>query len=292
MRPASFSPAALERELGKLVPGWPNGRLLVALSGGVDSVVLLAALAQLRRKGLALRALYVDHGLLPQSPAWGRFCRRFASGLGVSCGVRRARIPRLRGASLEARARDERYRLLSAALRPGETLVTAQHEDDQAETLLLQLLRGAGIAGLAAMPASMPIGRRTLVRPLLGFPRAALEDWARMQGLAWVDDESNADERFDRNFLRRQILPRLRERWPAAPRTIARAAANLAAAKSLLADLADLDLAGIQAGETLAVAGLRHLGADRQRNAVRRWLEARGLPRPERAQLERIVGEL
>jgi tRNA(Ile)-lysidine synthase len=177
-------------------------------------------------------------------------------------------------------------------MKPAEVLVTAHHEDDQAETLLLQLLRGAGVAGLAAMQESMPFAGGMLVRPLLGVSGSALRSFARARDLQWVDDLSNADPRFDRNFLRLEILPQLVARWPGATQVIARAAHHLGEARTLLAALADADLDAVQDGATLGIPRLQRLSAARQRNVVRRWLELRNLRAPDTRRLERVLGEL
>ena len=157
----------------------------------------------------------------------------------------------MRGESLEAAARTARYRLLGAAFAEGEALLTAHHQDDQLETVLLQLLRGAGVAGLAAMPALAPFGRGVLVRPLLTVPRAALADWVRAQGLSWVEDESNAQLRPDRNYLRARVLPVIRARWPAAAATVARSARHLAEAQRLLDALGQADAGRASCGAML-----------------------------------------
>jgi tRNA(Ile)-lysidine synthase len=275
--------------------------LLVACSGGADSLALLAALAEIRDqdpgRGLALRAVHVDHGIHPDSASWARAVRAVARALAVPLSVRRAEVLARAGDSLEAKAREARYRVLARVLRTGETLVTAHHEDDQAETLLLQLLRGAGVAGLAAMPGSMPFATGLLVRPLLGTARSALRAWARLKELPWVEDPSNDDIRFDRNFLRRDVVPALLARWPHAPRVIARAAGHLGEARALLAELADLDLAAVQDKVATSESGaldiekLRRFSLARQRNLMRRWLERSGRPPPDRLRLERILGE-
>src|SRR5580704_17446084 len=171
-RPGTFGPPWLKARLAQLLPQFPRVRVCVAFSGGADSTALLGALAALARPPLAVRALYVDHALQPASASWGRQCRGVAQSLAVPYAVRRARIVRARGESLEAAARTARYQLFAESLREGEVLLTAHHQDDQCETLLLQLLRGAGLSGLAAMPASAALGRGLLVRPLLEVPRA------------------------------------------------------------------------------------------------------------------------
>jgi tRNA(Ile)-lysidine synthase len=291
---AAFTPAALARELALLLPDWPDVQLCVAFSGGADSVALLAALAQLRRRHprLALRAVHIDHHLQPGSGQWRRDCARLARSLRVAFSVRHARIVPRRGASLEALARTERYRLLGAQLAPGETLLTAHHEDDQFETVLLQLLRGAGVAGLAAMPRRAPLGRGQLMRPLLGFTRAQLRAFVAASGLPFTEDPSNADLRFDRNFLRARLVPGIRERWPGASAVLARSARHFAEARELLAELAARDLQPLARDARLRIVGLRQLSAARQRNAVRHWVVREGLAVPDSAHLARILGEL
>ena len=198
---SDFGPLWLQRGLAELLPGFPAVSLCVAFSGGADSTALLAALTQLPRRPAALRVVHVDHGLQAGSRRWSAHCRRVARRLQVPLTVRTARIVRRRGESLEAAARAARYALLAAELAPGEALLTAHHQDDQLETVLLQLLRGAGVAGLAAMPAVMPFGAGLLVRPLLRTSRAALAGWLREQGLTWVEDPSNARLRLSQEHL-------------------------------------------------------------------------------------------
>ncbi len=253
---------------------------LVALSGGLDSVVLLDLLSELRpqRPLPPVQAIHVHHGLQPAADDWVRFCQQFCAARAVPLTVIRVQVDT--GASLERAAREARYHALAQQLPRGAVLLTAQHQDDQAETLLLRLLRGAGVPGLAAMPASRPLGEGQLVRPLLDCTRAQLEQYAHARGLAWVEDPSNADTRLRRNFLRHAVLPRLREHWPATSRVLARAAQQQAEAAGLLAELALQDLAaarvdpapGWLALPQLDLQVLRSLSEARQRNALRHWL--------------------
>ena len=191
--PRNFGPDWLAARIAALVPAYPDVSLCVALSGGVDSTALLAALAPSRSKLARLRALHVDHGLRPASKEWAQHCRSLARRLHVPLKVLTTRVERVRGESLEAAAREARYRLLASALEPGEVLLTAHHSDDQLETVLLQLFRGSGLPGLAGMPASAPFAKGLLVRPLLPRSRAELEAWAREHELTWVNDDSNVD---------------------------------------------------------------------------------------------------
>jgi tRNA(Ile)-lysidine synthase len=291
-RPPGFGPRWLEERLAQLLPQFPHVRLCVAFSGGVDSTALLAALARLRRSPLKLRALHVDHGLQPRSASWSAHCRRIAKSLGVPLSVRRVPVLRRRGESLEAAARELRYRLCGEALGPGEALLTAHHQDDQLETLLLQLLRGAGIAGLAAMPEVAPLGRGLLVRPLLPLSRRQLADWVSARRLTYVEDDSNALLQLDRNYLRLRVLPLIRERWPAAAATVARAARHAAEAQRLLEALGAADAGRAAVGPALSVQVLRTLPAERRRNALRHWIVAAGFLAPPSRRLQEISGAL
>jgi tRNA(Ile)-lysidine synthase len=199
----------------------PRPRVVVAFSGGVDSTLLAHVLARQRRKLAGLRLLHVDHRLQAASAEWARHCARVARRLRVPLVVLRANIERQRGESPEAAARAARYALLAGAMRAGEVLVTAQHRDDQAETLLLQLFRGAGVAGLASMPRFAPFGPGHIARPLLETTRSEIETAARAAKLQWVEDPSNHDVSFSRNFCGIGCCPRFANtgpvsiaRWP------------------------------------------------------------------------------
>ena len=290
--PARFDPQWLQQRLSELLPAFPDVMLCVAFSGGADSTALLAALRAMPQPPRALRALHIDHRLQAASRRWSTHCRRIARRLRVPVAVRSANIIPARGESLEAAARAERYRLLGAALAPGEALLTAHHQDDQLETVLLQLLRGSGVAGLAAMPPLAPFCRGVLVRPLLSMPRAALTEWVRAQGLTWVEDDSNAQLRPDRNYLRARVLPVVRERWPSAAATVSRSARHAAEAQRLLELLGEADAARASCGTMLSVRLLRRLPPERRRNALRFWISAAGALAPPATRLEEIAGSV
>src|SRR2546430_2696623 len=287
-----FGPRSLGRRLAQLLPGFPDVAVCVAFSGGADSPALLAALSQLARGPLKVRALHVDHRLHPHSVRWAAHCRRVARALGVPLQVRTAKLAHRRGESPEAAARAARYELLAAALAPEEALLTAHHEDDQLETVLLQLLRGAGLAGIAAMPPRAAFARGALVRPLLAWSRAELSAWVRWQGLQWIEAPGNAELRRDRNYLRTRVLPLIRERWPAAATTVARAARHAAEAQRLLDALGAADAARASFGAMLSAKRLRALPPERRRNALRFWITAAGHLPPPASRLEEIAGPL
>ncbi|MEE1924311.1 tRNA lysidine(34) synthetase TilS [Pseudomonas sp. 148P] len=261
----------------KLAPWRDAPCWCVALSGGLDSTVLLHVLATLKERP-ALRAIHVHHGLQHAADVWPEHCQRLCDALGVELLVRRVKV--VQGASLEQAARDARYQAFAEVLQPGELLLTGQHREDQAETLLLRLLRGAGLRGLAAMPECRSLAAGLLVRPLLDISRDDLLAFALAQGLSWVEDPSNADTRFNRNYLRHQVLPALTSRWPQASRSLARASAHLAEAGELLDELARDDLARAQGVEDFSWLGLpslhlpplARLSPARQRNALQFWL--------------------
>ena len=285
--------ARLEAELRQRIDGWPRVRLLLACSGGVDSRVLLEMLVRLRRqRHFELRVVHVNHHLQPAAAGFARGVRQVCRELAVPCRVRHARDVARRGESVEARAREARYALLAAELRAGEVLLTAQHCDDQLETVLLQLFRGAGVEGLAAMPASAPFGRGLLLRPLLAWRRADLEIIAQRWDLRHLDDPSNRDTRFDRNFLRQDIIPRLSARWPALATTVARSAGHVAEAARLVKTLAEQDLLLVLKDGGLDIALLTAQPEARQRAIVRAWLRTCGLQLPDQVHLQRILQEL
>ncbi|HEX9473869.1 MAG TPA: tRNA lysidine(34) synthetase TilS [Steroidobacteraceae bacterium] len=287
--PGPFNSQWLARQLRQFVGPLAHARFCLAYSGGADSTALLAAMASLRgRLRLELRALHVNHRLQPAAASMARAARASARRLGVACRVLLAPVRSVRGASPEAAARAARYAALRAALRKGEWLLLAQHQEDQAETLLLQLLRGAGVAGLAAMPARSGV----LLRPLLDVPRDQLRAYLRRRAVAWTDDPSNADERFDRNYLRLRVLPLLRARWPGLGLTLGRSAALAAEAQGLLAETADLQLRPAWDGAALRVSVLRRLAAAQRRNVLRRWLELQRIPVPDQRRLQEISGPL
>ncbi len=288
-RPPSFSSAWLYGRLRQLIGRLRGARLCVAYSGGADSTALLAGLAALRtRHGFELRALHINHQLQAGADAMATAALRSARQLRVRCELLQEPVRPARGESLEAAARTVRYAALHRERRAGEWLLLAQHLEDQFETVLLQLLRGAGVAGLAAMPEAAG----HILRPLLGVRRSALHAYLRRRGLSWHEDPSNQDERFDRNYLRRRVAPLLEARWPAAAVTVARSAGLAAEAQQLLETLADQSLSSAADGGALQVAVLRRLTPAACHNALRRWLALRALPLPDQRRLQEIAGPM
>ncbi|TFF53159.1 tRNA lysidine(34) synthetase TilS [Pseudomonas putida] len=255
----------------------------VAFSGGLDSTVLLHLLAEYARNHASppLRAIHIHHGLQAAADAWPAHCQAICDNFDVELQVIHVQVSP--GASLEQAARDARYAAFRQVLGPGDILFTGQHRDDQAETLLFRLLRGAGLRGLAAMPGQRTLGQGRLVRPLLACSRQHLQDYAQAQGLTWIEDPSNLDTQFARNYLRGEVMPHLQQRWPQASQNFARAAEHLGEALSLLDELAQEDLALAGKGapiawpglDSLDLAALLALSPARQRNALQYWLSQR-----------------
>lgn len=262
--------------------GEPQPRLCVALSGGLDSTVLLVALAQLVGTGrlrARVRALHIDHGLHPDSAAWAAACRTLAREHDIDFDAVRVDVSRAAGSSPEAAAREARYAALAARVEPGEILLTAHHADDQLESILLQWLRGGGLRALAGMAPVGPFGTASWhARPLLEYARGDLAHWAAAQGLRWQTDPSNADPRFDRNYLRLAVLPALQARWPAAATTAGRVAEFARDALGAEAAGVAADLPLVLAGQALDLPALLRLPDPRQRAVLRAWLAGLGLP--------------
>ena len=268
--------------------------ILVAFSGGLDSTVLLHQLVQWRalHPDVALRAIHIHHGLSPHADSWVQHCESVCAQWQVSLVVERVHLED-DGLGIEAQARRARYQAFAQTLLPGEVLMTAQHLDDQCETFLLALKRGSGPAGLSAMGESSPFAGTQLIRPLLAQTREALEAWARQHELCWIEDESNQDDTYDRNFLRLRVTPLLQQRWPHFAQAVARSAALCAEQESLLDELLASDLADcITSRGTLLLTPLMMMSGVRRAALLRRWLAGLNAPMPSRDGLERIWQEV
>jgi len=274
----------------------PTRHYRVAYSGGCDSHVLLHALVALgdQLPTTKISALHINHGLSHEADQWAAHCQTVAAELGIDFQAVEVDAMGEVGESPEAAARQARYHIFEQMMDEGEGLLLAHHQDDQAETLLLQLFRGAGVRGLAAMPPQVAFSKGWLARPLLGLPRQQLRDYAQAAGLHWSEDPSNQSPDFDRNFLRHTIIPEVLPRWPALTQTLARAAGHQAAASTLLDELAAGDittLASTQRG-CLSITALSELSRARQDNVLRYWIHQRGVSLPSTVQLQRIHDEL
>lgn len=275
-----MKPNLTAKLLRKTAP-WRNAPAWhIAFSGGLDSTVLLHLLSSLAKSERLppLSAIHVHHGLQAAADAWPAHCQSICDSLGIPLRILRVQVQP--GASLERAAREARYQAFTEVIGAGQVLLTGQHRDDQAETLLFRLLRGAGVRGLAAMPVQRPLAAGYLVRPLLDVARGELEAYAHEHQLKWIEDPSNADPRFSRNYLRHHVFPTLTERWPQAVSSLARTAEHLSEAQGLLDELALMDLQAADQPSpfpwlplpSLTLAPLSGLSDARQRNALRHWL--------------------
>lgn len=274
----------------RLAPFREHRRWWIAFSGGLDSSVLLDLCHHLSRDNgwPPLAAIHVNHQLNPRAAAWAEHCRTICAQRNIPLVCETVTVDRA-GLGIEAAARIARYAVFDAIIGPDELLLQAHHADDQAETVLLRLLRGSAPTQLAAIPARRPLGAGELFRPLLSDTRADLEDYAQRQGLSWIEDDSNADRRFDRNYLRHCVMPKLQERWPAYQDRFAHCATQAAETQQLLEEVATDDLARCASGDVLTVSHLRGLSAPRRLNLLRHWLSQLRLPAPSRDQLEQTL---
>ena len=273
-------------------------RYVVAYSGGVDSHVLLHLLQQLAQSCASfasVAALHINHGIHAHAADWATHCTRVADGLGIAFTCVQVDGVHRPGQSPEEAARIARYTAFSDYLLPGDVLLLAQHQDDQTETVLLQLMRGAGVTGLAGMAPESDLGRGQLLRPLLAVTRDEIVAYAQQQGLEWIDDPSNQDRAVDRNFLRHDVIPLLKSRWPALDRVVGRSARHSAVASGLNQDLAELDYHDVRAtgSDTLGTDRLLGLELARRCNLIRFWLSRVHQVRvPDTQILDRVCREV
>lgn len=277
----------LADQLGKAVE--PGQTLLLGLSGGVDSVVLLNLLLSVKASlGFNLTAMHVHHGLSPNADRWATFCASLCQASGVPLQIVHVDVPLKPASGIEAEARAARYRTLFAT--EADLVVVAHHLNDQAETLLLQLFRGSGVKGLASMPREDT--KRRLLRPLLDVERSQIEAYAKLNGLQWIEDESNTDGRYGRNYLRHQLLPAIEQRFPGATAAIARSASHMAEAAGLLDELAAIDAQSCLSQGQLKVSGLHGLSEARARNLLRWWLAGQDMVLPSARRLQEMFQQL
>ncbi|MBT8079313.1 MAG: tRNA lysidine(34) synthetase TilS [Gammaproteobacteria bacterium] len=291
----TFDRNILLERLAQISPaGLTPSRWLVAYSGGLDSSVLLHALTTAAKHTATapVVALHVNHGLQRAANDWQEHCRAVAAALGVDYLALPVVVDGDAACGPEAAARDARYSALRGCMADGDCLLSAHHEMDQAETLVLNLMRGSGVSGLSGIRVRQEFGPGFLLRPLLGVAVDELRDYAQREGLQWIDDPSNQDLSFDRNFLRTRVIPVLSGRWPSAARGLRRSAQLAAEADDLLADLARIDLASAGTTERMHIDKLQCLSEARQRNLLRYAARCRGLPTPPATRLQQVLQEL
>lgn len=273
-----------------------NKRIWVAYSGGVDSHVLLHLLATAKHAELGtICAIHIDHGLHSDSAKWTEHCQVVANDLAVELSCIQVRVEGVDKLGLEAAARMARYNAFDQHLTENDVLLTAQHQQDQAETLLLQLFRGAGPKGLASMAHQFQLGDTPIIRPFLDIKQSDVLAYAQHHKLQWIEDPSNVETRWNRNYIRHNVLPEIEKRWPSAAKTISRSAANCAEASELLTELAHDDLMDMEvnsSSDCLSIPKLLVLSAARCRNLIRYFIELKNLAIPSSAVLHRIIDDV
>lgn len=270
-------------------------RLLVAYSGGMDSHVLLHSLLAIRDELTAeIHAVHVNHGLQTNALEWAESCSEFCRSNAILITILEIDARCKKGESQEAVARTKRYQAISDLMQDGDILLTAHHSDDQAETVLLQLLRGSGPSGLSAMPVINGFSLGFHARPLLNYSRSELAEYAKQNRLQWVEDFSNKDISFDRNFLRQELIPLLKQRWPSLDRTLSRSASHCAEAQLLIDEAARVDLQSmdIDSNNSMSIEALALLPPPRARAVLRTWIKDTGLKLPDTARLDRVLHEM
>lgn len=282
--------------LGSFIQCHPATAYLIAFSGGLDSHVLLHLCAVLRKQHqyLQFRAVHIDHGLQAASAMWAEHCCQICLQLAIPFTSVKLNLQPVKGESIEAVARTARYGVFRQHVHAGEMLLAAHHQDDQAETLLLHLLRGSGVDGLAAMPEVRPFGNGNLGRPLLPCSRQQLQAYANRKQLDYLHDPSNTDTRFDRNFLRQQVFPLLKQRWPSASAVVSRVARLQGESRDLLAMFLQeklLEVQGKQQG-TLSVQALLAQALPLQKTLLREWLKGQQFVCPDEKRLLQVVYEV
>ncbi len=285
--PARPDPDALARWLAP----FDSQRWLVGFSGGGDSTALLYLLARIPAPRPPLLAIHVHHNLHPDADHWAEHCQQHCQQLGVPLQVTRVQVKSL-GRGLEAAARQARYQAFDQHLQAGDALLLAHHQDDLAETLLLNLFRGAGLHGLTSLQPARPYRDGWLLRPLLGMPRAELQQWLRNEGIGWLEDPANENPAFRRNWIRQQLLPQIRQHWPQASRQLAQTARHLQDARQVLDDQAAEALARLaesQPPHRLHCQALARLQPAMQRQCLRLWLKQHTGHYPSRAKLLEIL---
>ncbi len=247
-------------------------RYLVAYSGGLDSHVLLHLCAQCSSR--SVRAVYIHHGLQDEADQWSEHCSEICRALQIPFKTIHVDASKRSGESPEETARKARYKALKSELELGDCLLTAHHQDDQSETVLLQLFRGAGVAGLAAMPMIREFNQTFHARPMLGFSREEIFDYANENNLKWIEDPSNIDTNFDRNLLRHDIIPVIKKRWPQLGDSLSKMAIQQQDALEIIEAMAGVDLSSIvtRQSHVIDVVGLAKLSQARQLNVLRSWI--------------------
>jgi tRNA(Ile)-lysidine synthase len=284
----SSSIIALQFSLRKL------SHIYLGYSGGIDSHVLLHWCASIPDLTSKITAVYVHHGLQAEADVWAEHCQYTAQNLSVDFKLLKVNAKPGHGESPEEAARNARYAALKALIDTDCALLVAQHQEDQLETVLLQLFRGSGLRGLSGMPESMPFGQGVMLRPLLNVPKQDIIDYAHTHQLQWVDDPSNSVSDYDRNFLRNEVLPLLKQRWPVLDKTVTRSATHCASAEMLITQIAQqwFETVFNADDETLSITQLQQFDYQHQAHIIRAWFKHFALKMPAQAFVDRVMSEV
>lgn len=268
--------------------------IYIGYSGGVDSHVLLHLCSEMPMLKAKMTAVYVHHGLQAEAEFWAGHCEETAQMLGVGFNLLRINAAAIQGESPEEAARNARYSALKSLIEENDVLLVAQHRDDQLETVLLQLFRGGGLAGLSGMPESMTFGKGMMLRPLLNVSKRAINNYAFAHGLDWVEDPSNESNHYDRNFLRNAVIPLLKRRWPGCDKTVARSARHCADAHALVSRAAEELFLSVfnSMDKTLGISQLQLYRRPQQQLIIRQWFQYLGLKMPAQAFVNRLLSEV
>lgn len=289
-QPGLLSPQLLELKIARLT----LSRIFIAYSGGIDSHVLLHLCASIDHLKNKITAVYINHSLQVEAESWGLHCKQACDNLDIKFLSLTTNAHATSGESPEEAARNARYAALKPLLAKGDLLLVAQHAEDQLETVLLQLFRGSGLKGLAGMPETMAFGEGRLMRPLLDIARAEIIHYAKSHGLRWIEDPSNQQTRYDRNFLRNDILPKLKQRWPSIAKTVSRSARHCGNAQDILDTLANDGLTEVMSTQTcsLSIKKLLCYSAAEQALIIRQWFQRQGLKMPSEVVVKRVLTQV
>ncbi len=270
-----------------------SNTIWVAYSGGLDSQVLLHLYAQSKYIN-KIKVIHIHHGLSKNADNWVEHCQKICEEFKIPLIVKYLKINKIKKESLENIARQARYEIFEELLEENDVLLMAHHADDQAETFLLRAFRGSGVEGLSAIPQQRKLGKGILYRPLLNFSRLELQNYANENNLKWIEDESNQSEVFDRNFLRKQVIPMLKNRWKSLEKTLCRNAQIQTETAQLLLDVANEDLIKCQGNEKniLDIKKLLQLSEQRQANLLRFWLKSLGFEIPSKIKIKQIQEDI
>ena len=287
----TFNTQKLENYFSDLIDKDKPARYVVGYSGGIDSTVLLHAINKMIGH-IPVVAVHINHQLIPQAAEWEKHCRKFSESISVEFLSRKVIIDMNSGYGLEAASRKERYDSFKQLIRKNDYLLTAHNQDDQVETVLLNIFRGCGLRGIRGIPASRKFFEGRLVRPLLRVSRNEISEYAKKYKLSWIEDPSNQYQKYDRNFLRHKILAQLKTRWPAVNNNVRKTSELASEINAELKEIAFIDAPLFYKNNQLDIRAIKNLSPARQKNILRYALLSLGFPLPSSIKLNQIINEV